>query len=86
MEDQPDWLLFWAYFDKLRPHKSGKRVICGHSVQKSGMIKDVGFARCIDTDPAGGGWLTCLGGKTPALTGRRTKRERSAKAFCRRSA
>jgi serine/threonine protein phosphatase 1 len=60
MEDQPDWLLYWEYFDKLRPHKSGKRIICGHSVQKSGLIKDVGFATCIDTGPAGGEWLTCL--------------------------
>lgn len=60
LADQPDWLLFWEYFDKIRPHKSGKRVICGHSVQHTGQIKDLGFAACIDTGAAVGGWLTCL--------------------------
>jgi len=60
MKDQPDWLLFWEYFDHMKPHKSGKRVICGHSPQRSGQIKDVGYATCIDTAAATGGWLTCL--------------------------
>jgi len=60
MKDQPDWLLFWEFFDRIRPHNSGKRVICGHSPQRSGLIKDLGFAVCIDTGPAVGGWLTCL--------------------------
>src|SRR5262249_39801234 len=26
MADQPDWLLFWEFFDRLQPHKSGKRI------------------------------------------------------------
>lgn len=60
MRDQPDWLLFWEFFDRMKPHRSGKRVMCGHSVQQSGKPKDVGFAVCIDTGPASGGWLTCL--------------------------
>ena len=60
MEEQPDWLLYWEYLDRLQPHKSGKRIICGHSPQRSGLIKDVGFALCLDTAPASGGWLTCL--------------------------
>lgn len=60
MEEQPDWLLFWETLDRLRPHKSGKRIIFGHSPQPSGIIKDLGFAVCIDTGPAGGGWLPCL--------------------------
>lgn len=60
LADQPDWLLFWEFFDRIQPHKSGKRVICGHSVQRSGYIKDLGFAACIDTGAAVGGWLTCL--------------------------
>jgi serine/threonine protein phosphatase 1 len=58
--DQPDWLLFWEFFDRIQPHKSGKRVICGHSPQRSGLIKDLGFAVCIDTAVASGGWLTCV--------------------------
>lgn len=60
MHEQPDWLLFWEFFDRIQPHKSGKRVICGHSPQRLGFIKDLGFAACIDTGPAAGGWLTCL--------------------------
>ncbi len=60
MNDQPDWFLFWEFLDRMRPHKSGKRVICGHSPQRSGLIKDLGYAVCIDTGPAKGGWLTCL--------------------------
>ena len=60
MADQPDWLLFWESFEKLNPHKSGKRIICGHTPQKTRLVKDVGFAFCIDTGPATGGWLTCL--------------------------
>jgi serine/threonine protein phosphatase 1 len=60
LADQPDWLLFWEFFDRIQPHKSGKRAICGHSPQRSGLIKDLGFAACIDTGAAVGGWLTCL--------------------------
>jgi serine/threonine protein phosphatase 1 len=60
LPDQPDWLLYWEYFDKIQPHKSGKRIICGHPPQRSAKIKDLGFAACIDPGPASGGWLTCL--------------------------
>lgn len=60
LDEQPDWLLCWEYFDRIRPHKSGKRIICGHTTQRSGVIKNVGFAVCIDTGAAVGGWLTCL--------------------------
>ena len=60
MHDQPDWLLYWESLDRLKPHKSGKRIVCGHSPQRSGQILDLGFALCIDTGVANGGWLTCL--------------------------
>ncbi len=58
MSDQPDWLIYWENFERLRPHKSGKQIICVHTPQRSGEIKDIGFATCIDT--AAGGWLSCL--------------------------
>jgi serine/threonine protein phosphatase 1 len=29
--EQPDEVLLWETFGRIRPHKSGKRVICGHS-------------------------------------------------------
>ncbi len=60
MDEQSDWLLYWESLDRLKPHKSGKRIICGHSPQRSGQILDLGFALCIDTGAVNGGWLTCL--------------------------
>jgi serine/threonine protein phosphatase 1 len=60
LKDQPKWLLYWEFFDRIQPHKSGKKIISGHSAQRSGRIKDVGFAACIDTGAVYGGWLTCL--------------------------
>jgi len=60
MVDQPDRFLYWEFVDQLKPHKSGKQIICGHSPQRSGKIKNLDFALCIDTAPFTGGWLTAL--------------------------
>jgi serine/threonine protein phosphatase 1 len=61
LKEQPDWVLFWEYFERMQPHKSGKKVICGHTPQTKGLPGDVGHAICIDTGCVyGGGWLTCL--------------------------
>jgi serine/threonine protein phosphatase 1 len=60
LDAQPDWLLFWEGVDRMQPHKSGKRVVCGHTPQHSGRIRDLGFAVCIDTAAVTGGWLSCL--------------------------
>lgn len=60
MTEQPDWLLYWESCDRLKPHKSGKRIVCGHSPQRSGQILDLGSALCIDTGAVNGGWLTCM--------------------------
>lgn len=60
MSEQPDWLLYWEHLDRLKAHKSGKTIICGHTPQKSGQIEDLGFGIYIDTGAATGGWLTCL--------------------------
>ncbi|HUS35134.1 MAG TPA: metallophosphoesterase family protein [Verrucomicrobiae bacterium] len=61
MKDQSDDLLFWEDFSQLRKeHISGKRVICGHTLQRSKEIANRGFAVCIDTGAFFGGWLTCL--------------------------
>jgi len=64
MKDQSDVMLYWGSFEQTRPHRSGKKIICGHTVQSSGRIKDVGFAACLDTGAAMGGWLSCLDVKT----------------------
>ena len=42
------------------PHLSGKKVVVGHSSQKTGEILDLGHLVCIDTYCYGGGWLTAL--------------------------
>ena len=42
------------------PHGSGKKVVVGHSAQKTGEILDLGHLICIDTYCFGGGWLTAL--------------------------
>lgn len=57
--EQPDWI-FWERFETINPHKSGKRIICGHTPSRDGEIQDVGYATCIDTGAVMGGWLTCL--------------------------
>ena len=40
------------------PHVSGKKVIVGHSSQKTGKILDLGHLACIDTYCYASGWLT----------------------------
>ena len=60
LAEQRDAVLYWNFFDRLRPHKSGKTIICGHTPQDTGKPNDAGFAICIDTDVVCGRWLTCL--------------------------
>jgi len=61
MNEQSEWGLLWQSFPQLRqPHRSGKRVVCGHTVQNNGHPTNIGFAVCIDTGAAYGNWLTCL--------------------------
>jgi serine/threonine protein phosphatase 1 len=60
LADQPDDMLYWEFFGNPAPHQSGKRMICGHSAQASGLPLNIGHAVCIDTKAHGGGWLTCM--------------------------
>jgi serine/threonine protein phosphatase 1 len=62
LAEQPAYMLYWEMLDmaKWRPHESGKTMICGHSVQRSGRPLVVDHATCIDTWVYGDGWLTCL--------------------------
>ena len=60
IDDQPEYMLYWEFFDDPPRHESGKIMICGHSSQKSGLPKSNGNAVCIDTWACGTGWLTCL--------------------------
>jgi serine/threonine protein phosphatase 1 len=38
----------WGRFDSIRPHKSGKTVVVGHTIQHGGHT-DLGYKVCIDT-------------------------------------
>ena len=53
--------------DKIAPHQSGKTVIAGHTRQKSGEIRDVGFLKTLDPDAFGGGFLTAMEVQTGAI-------------------
>jgi serine/threonine protein phosphatase 1 len=60
LEQQTDDWLFWTRFDDAFPHTSGKKMICGHTAQKTGLPSVRPYAICIDTWVYGEGWLTCL--------------------------
>lgn len=64
LADQDEHTLYWERFEDLRPHRSGKTIICGHTAQKSGRPADHEFAICVDTWVYGEGWLTCLNVET----------------------
>ena len=36
LESQPEFMLYWEFFDSPAPHESGKVMVCGHTSQKSG--------------------------------------------------
>ena len=58
---QPSLVLRWQTFTDVRPHQSGKVMVCGHTPQRGGVPGNLGHAVCIDTHAfADGGWLTCL--------------------------
>ncbi len=62
LAEQPDYMLYWERLESSawRPHESGKTMICGHSVQRSGRPLVLDHAICLDTWVYGEGWLTCL--------------------------
>lgn len=60
LPEQPDWIIYWERFESIAAHRSGKKVIVGHTPTRDCRIQDVGYAACIDTGCVIGGWLTCL--------------------------
>jgi serine/threonine protein phosphatase 1 len=59
LSEQSPQTMLWARFHDIEPHQSGKRIVCGHTSQKSGSIAVLPHAICIDTWVMQG-WLTCL--------------------------
>lgn len=62
MDQQEGHQLRWALFEPelMRPHRSGKPVIVGHTEQPTSEVLDLGFAICIDTACWRHGWLTAM--------------------------
>lgn len=60
MDQQSEDDLFWRSLTDRGPHVSGKLVVCGHTVQASGLPRNFGHLICIDTGAFAGGWLTAL--------------------------
>ena len=60
LDQQTDKLLFWYKLDpNFSGHQSGKKVVCGHTRQTSGIPLNLKTLLCLDTNVYGGGWLTC---------------------------
>lgn len=53
-EQSPD-TLFWMLFDRIQPHQSGKRIVCGHTAASD--VRMLKHVCCLDTamgkDPSG---------------------------------
>jgi serine/threonine protein phosphatase 1 len=62
LAEQEPVTLFWQKLipSLVRPHVSGKAVVCGHTAQHTGVPLNLGHLVCIDTWVYGDGWLTCL--------------------------
>jgi serine/threonine protein phosphatase 1 len=60
VEDQEEFLCLWGRYVDIWPHKSGKTVVCGHSIQRDGPTNG-GFKICIDTGSfLPNGYITAL--------------------------
>jgi serine/threonine protein phosphatase 1 len=66
LDEQQSRMLRWESLRAMTPgpHESGKKVVVGHTAQKSGEPLDLGHLICIDTYCYGGGWLTALEAST----------------------
>jgi serine/threonine protein phosphatase 1 len=57
---QVEWLRWTHLTGHEVPQPSGKRIVCGHTPQRSGYPLAIPGWTCIDTFACGNGWLTCL--------------------------
>lgn len=60
LEDQSDPTLYWRRYGEPERHCSGKIMVCGHTLQSSGLPASNANSICIDTWAYGDGWLSCL--------------------------
>lgn len=65
LEDQTGEWLRWMHLTHWEPmHPSGKRAVCGHTKQRSGLPLLMRGWACIDTAACDGKYLTCLNVET----------------------
>lgn len=67
LQDQTDPALYWRRYGNPDRHCSGKIMVCGHTIQQSGLPVSNGNAICIDTWAYGDGWLSCLDVETGTI-------------------
>ena len=48
IDEQEEEACLWGRFDSIKPHKSGKTVVCGHTIQHGGYTH-MKYKVCIDT-------------------------------------
>ena len=60
LQDQSEASLYWRRYRDPDPHCSDKIMVCGHTIQESGLPLSNGHSICIDTWAYGDGWLSCL--------------------------
>jgi len=60
LEDQKDATLYWRRYGNPGRHCSGKIMVCGHTIQQTGLPASNGDSICLDTWAYGDGWLSCL--------------------------
>ena len=60
LEEQKDSTLYWRKYKDPVQHCSNKVMVCGHTVQPSGLPRNDGSSICIDTWAYGDGWLSCF--------------------------
>jgi len=60
MDQHTEFQLYWEKCHDIPPHKSGRRVVVGHTRQLSGVPRQWEGGVCIDTAVVSGRWLTCL--------------------------
>lgn len=59
-EQHSDWLRWTSLEETLTPWEDGRRVVCGHSHQRSHVPRVESGWVCIDTSCCRGGWLSAL--------------------------
>jgi serine/threonine protein phosphatase 1 len=60
LDNQDRRILLWGGLDRVRPHRSGKIAIVGHTPQANHKILDLGYLKCIDAGCGEDGLLTAL--------------------------